>query len=698
MDIPPYFIMKKPILFFSIFLLKVVYICAIPACGTLLSVPQRDGTMLHIRQVGDEHFHFYLSSDYLFVTQDSANCWCYAKYQNGEFYSTQVLAHDANQRNAEETSFVERNVGMLDFKQQKNNICKLWEDRREQGNAKRISRQRKTLEHNTYYGERKGLVILVDFTNQKMKSTQSQELYYRMFNEFGYSDNNHVGSVSDFFRDQSYGKFNLTFDVVGPVSLPNTYGYYGTNGLNNPSGNDKKAHEMIHDACLLADKEVNFSDYDWDGDGEVDQVYVIYAGYGEATGGPSNTIWPHHSRLHYDYDESLVLDNVVIDEYACSNELYSHNNAYMGIGTACHEFSHCLGLPDLYDTDYTGAFGMGGWSIMDGGSYNGPMGLGEVPCGYTAFERYYVGWLDFVEVSSTIRIDGMRDIGVVPIAYKVQNGGNKNEFYTVEYRKGEKWFSYVKEIPNPHGLLITHIDYDSSAWIKNRVNPSTSHQRMSIIPADNHYSVNGEYSDWMGDLFPGYMSVSVMDDNSHIETGGKLFTPNLDGTYNMGITLNQITENSDGTASYNIIFNRELYAPHSIVVNDLFIIGFGISWEPVPTADSYTVELNWLVSKKPLVKKTEIFEDIKDTSFRFENLSDYKYNFRVRSNRDGISTEWSEYKSFDFKTQDVIDEINDIHADKNDIIYDIQGNRVCGNDKHGIYIIRRNGNYIKVLR
>lgn len=127
---------------------------------------------------------------------------------------------------------------------------------------------------------------------------------------------------------------------------------------------------MIIEACQLVDDKVNFKDYDWDGDGEVDQVFVIYAGYGEHAGAPSNTIWPHESSLG---NRSIMLDGVRINTYACSSELNGNSGQVMaGIGTPCHEFSHCLGFPDLYDTDYSGAFGMSYWDVMNSGSHSGP--------------------------------------------------------------------------------------------------------------------------------------------------------------------------------------------------------------------------------------------------------------------------------------------------------------------------------------
>ena len=154
-----------------------------------------------------------------------------------------------------------------------------------------------------------------------------------------------TGSVRDYFRAQSYGQFAPEFDVVGPLTAANDMAYYGRHSGNN---NDSHVPELVWEACLQADPLVNFADYDWNGDGEADLVYMVYAGYSEAQGAAPETIWPQ--KWYLTMYQSLQLDGVTIDGYACSSELRGTSGSELdGIGTACHEFSHCLGLPDTYD-------------------------------------------------------------------------------------------------------------------------------------------------------------------------------------------------------------------------------------------------------------------------------------------------------------------------------------------------------------
>jgi M6 family metalloprotease-like protein len=191
------------------------------------------------------------------------------------------------------------------------------------------------------------------------------------------------GSARQYFHDTSWGQYNPQFDVVGPYTLSQSYAYYGKN-------NDANVGEMIRDACKMADEDgVDFTQYDNDNDGKVDFVYVLYAGYGEADGGPANTVWPHNYDLRYT-GVTCNVDGKTVRNYACSNEISYYSKLYNGIGTFCHEFSHVLGLPDLYETNQTpkGLHTLLDWDILDYGPYNND---GNTPPAYSAYERFYMG-------------------------------------------------------------------------------------------------------------------------------------------------------------------------------------------------------------------------------------------------------------------------------------------------------------------
>ena len=352
--------------------------------------------------------------------------------------------------------------------------------------------------HEPYIGKKKGLILLVDFTNKKFEDDHTLDLYKDITNKVGFkSDLGFVGSVKDYFLAQSGGQFELDFDVIGPLTMPKTYGYYGAN----TQGDDTNPGLMIATACEMADEFVNFKDYDWDGDGEVDQVFVIYAGLGEAAGGDANTIWPHEWKLQYnDYGKTLQLDDVTINTYACGPELtvkrsYTGTTTVIeGIGTICHEFSHCLGLPDVYDTAYGGGYGMNAWDLMCSGSYNGNS---YIPAGFTSYEKMYCGWYQPIVLNNDTIVKDMKPLSEGGEFYIIYNDAHPDEYYLLENRQKTGWDA---ALPG-NGLLVIHVDYDPLPWQYNFVNNYTSypnynnHERYTVIAADNNRGSNDVATD-----------------------------------------------------------------------------------------------------------------------------------------------------------------------------------------------------------
>lgn len=530
------------------------------------TVQQPDGTTLTLRLVGDEHFHYYV---------DVNSGREMLRHDDGTYYY--AAASLMQQYRAEaKLQRIQNNERRLE-RLQKHRVSAVGSQTAPNG------QKRVTGEFNgALTGTRKGLVILINFSGTSLdlpyQFQTSADDWKRAFNEVGYSDNDAVGSVHDYFYDQSYGKFDLEFDVVGPYTVSRELEYYGKN---NSYGNDARAANMVNEACRLANPDVNYADYDWDGDGEVDQVYVVYAGYGEATAGvDSNTIWPHEFHLSNSsvtMYQPIRLDGVKIDTYACSNELCGNSGVKQnGIGTACHEFSHCIGYPDFYDTDYSGGFGMDCMDIMCSGGHNGPNYDCEVPCGFTSYERWMAGWLEPVVLDGPCFIDGMKDIADAPEAYIIYNDGNRDEYFLLENRQGKRWFSFCATYQPHHGMLVTHVDYDKEAWRWNTPNDDPAHQRMTIIPAGGTY---GKYleqqktwypskAEYLSMTFPGTKRVRTLDNDSHYDCGGKLWNRNTDKTYKMNKPITQITENLiDGTISFMFMEGSVGGQLHTITFN-----------------------------------------------------------------------------------------------------------------------------------
>ncbi len=415
-----------------------------------------------------------------------------------------------------------------------------------------------------YKGSKKGLIILVEFKDKTFNMSSPQAYYNRQANEKGFDDGRQKGSVSDYFYDQSDGQFDLKFDVVGPVKMLDGYAFYGQDGSNGDI--DVNVGSMLVSAISMVSDQLNWADYDWDGDNEVEQVYFIYAGGGQATGAGSNTIWPHKHNLRYRKETNykpMVIDGITVDTYACSNEINQNNNT-AGIGTLCHEFSHCMGLPDMYDTSGNSGntaanYGMGTWDIMNSGSYNNN---GYTPAGYTSWEKMMSGWLEPVELTSDAVVKDMAPLSEGGQSYIIYNPAYRNEYYMIEHRAKTGW---DKNIP-AEGMLILHVDYDERIFnlynapntFQNGVN---DHQRLTIFHADNTEGDRNETTD----PYP-YNNLNVLSNYS--TPAATLHNANVDGTKMMNIRVNRIKRNEDGTMSF--VFGDMASADKSVLFAESF--------------------------------------------------------------------------------------------------------------------------------
>lgn len=474
-------------------------ILAIPAKRVRSELMLADSTAVEATLMGDEHVHYYLTDDGRALQAEPGRETFHFVNLDSLQSSWNSKLSDCNKRRA--ARFSSRRA---------------WGD-----------------DSNPISGSKRSLVILVNFSDRKMY--YNRQLYDRFFNQLGFHDYGMQGSVHDYFRSQSYGLFDLSFDVVGPVTLSKQMSYYGEN---DSDGNDMHPGEMVSDACQMVDETVDFSKYDWDGDGFVDQIFFVYAGYAESNGAPQNTIWPHESQLSecYFFDDGpgpLRLDGVWIDTYACSNELSERSGTQLaGIGPACHEFTHCLNIPDMYDTGGK-SFGMATWDVMDYGIYNGNCCC---PASYTSYERMYCGWLTPMVLSSSYQIVNMQPITSVPEAYIIYNSAYANEYYLLENHQPESW----DQSAYGHGMLVLHVDFDPDAWIENTVNNDGNHQRMTIIPADGMRTFS--VKSLAGDPWPGTTKNNEL--SSDTQPAATLYHKNELGTLLMEYALSDISENN----------------------------------------------------------------------------------------------------------------------------------------------------------
>lgn len=530
---------------------------AVPALPVRSTVTLADGTKVEATLQGDEHLHFFrLDDGRLALPQNDGNY----RLASEQEVSTLWTERMTEARKRQSTRLMKARGEEL--------WTPVWQ-KSGRAAAKKYAAKAST----AFQGQKRGLVILVNFTDLYMSVPNPQATFNDFFNKEGYNQGGMTGSVHDYFASQSYGQLDLLFDVVGPVTMSQPHSYYGEDKDGSTNANIK---EMVEEACRKADSQVDYTRYDWDGDGEVDQVFFIFAGYAQSQGAPSDCIWPHEWSVS---ERNLSFDGVRIGTYACSSELRGKEGTEMdGIGTACHEFSHCLGIMDHYDTQGSN-YGMGSWDVMASGSYNNSS---RTPSGYTAYERWVSGWLEPVEINKATYVQNMKALVDEPEAYVLYNDYNPNEFYLLENRQQKSWDSGH----NGHGLLVVHVDYDRNTWLYNQINVDANRQRMTIIPADASLN-SGSTS---GDPWPGSMHKTSLTDAT--SPAAIVYNAGPDGYAFMGKPLTEIAEDeARGQISFACM-RGTLPTPVLGEVSDVTSSSFSIDWQPVEGATSYEISLH----------------------------------------------------------------------------------------------------------
>lgn len=535
---------------------------AAPADKTPVTVTQPDGSPLTLQLVGDEFFHYNTTVDGYTILQVDGG-WQYAVSRDGQLHPSGRLAHDSEHRTADEAEWLAQvpqhltSEGAIVAARQ----ARAWRD----GPAERTP----TIDYSNFHG----LIVLVDYTDKQFSMDNPSEFYNRMVNQEGYTGFDYngqfvpcTGSVRDYFKDQSSGLFNPQFDVVGPVTVP--FECTAHTGNSNSWRVFKAAMDSVG-------PNLDLSQYDLNHDGMVDMIIFIGAGYASNYGGNnSNYLWPHKSLL-YDYDHYSYLryNGIFAGTYAATVEMYGWeaeaNNTPMGIGTIAHEFGHVLGLPDTYDTDYSGSGGQshdpGDWDVMASGNN---LNQSRTPCGYNLWERYALGW------ANPPVLDQAGSYSLNPL--NTSNEGFilgtpvEKEYFMLENRQQTGWDAYLPG----HGMLIFRVDSTSTTpWTQHKVNADPSHNYFELLRAGE--SASGANA---SDPFPGSDDVSVCS-NYRLHTWSGETNPYM---------LNDITE-SDGVIRFLVIDMSQVSSQVE-------------TFDPMPVSDGSTVELAGDLATWKLIK------------------------------------------------------------------------------------------------
>ena len=507
--------MKKLLLSLTLLLLTLSTF-AVPAYRGWQTKSQPDGTTIQVRLIGDEFHHYWQDQAGNVVKCDSLGYWRVVESQ-----PTPATIKARRQASPMLQSRPQKAVGSVNLAP-------------------------------------RGLVILVNFKDTKFNASNTQSDMDDLMNSISYTYNDATGSVRQYFSDQSDGQYKPDFDVIGPVTLSNNVAHYGGNDA---GGDDLLPGDMVVEACSIANAlhNVDFTQYDNDRDGYVDFVYVIYAGKGEADGGTENTIWPHswdvYSAEYFgncSYNESKrMFDDRYIYQYACSAELDGPTGKRAGIGTIAHEFSHVIGLPDLYDIDYGQNYEdemtPGVWHLMDHGSYNND---GRTPPSYTIYDKYFLGWATPTNPSNTAQKLTL----AANEGYQITSGNtllaatSTSTAYYIENRQQSGWDAHLPG----HGLLIWKVTYDSSVWADNGPNDQDGTLRYTIISASGKTTGIGTGAD----PFPGTQRKT--------EWRGVNGKPLLNITEKNGIiSLSYIEEVDESICSYEVAYENATVSSES---------------------------------------------------------------------------------------------------------------------------------------
>ena len=490
-----------------------------------ITVKQADGTTLTLIGHGDENFHWSTTTDGVIVVRSGNSFYVADIDDHGKLKPTKFLAHNRSERSLQENVIIAQ--------QDRQKFIQIAEETM----AFHRSVRKASIEQNAKYpytphtGNVRGIIILIEFadTTFTLPNPKKSFEFYLNGDHAGATDlvngeSNIAGSVHKYFNDMSFGNFSLSFDVYGPVKV---------SGKTSDYVKDKS--KLVREACLAADNLIDFSNplYDADGNGIVDFVSIVYAGYSASYAASSDLwIWPSSNGTNIGkFDGAQVYRWLVCNELngfpgAFATEPYCRIN---GIGLFCHEFSHCLGLPDIYHTNTAARVDnqeMEFWDLMDGGEY---LAQGYVPPTYTAWERETMGWMTIDALTTDWKGFELKTVDKGGKAYRFMNPNDKSlrEYMMIENIQNKGWNTYQRG----HGLLVYHVNYPSDLVnVSDHPNNVKGEPRMAVVPADGlllssynvgiesiinpetgtYYTQNEYFMHHAGDPFPGSKGVTSL--------------------------------------------------------------------------------------------------------------------------------------------------------------------------------------------
>lgn len=556
-------------------------------------ITQSDGTEIMVYAYGDCDNHWYTTADGVLLYHEGFDYYVAKVDADGKLMPTKQLAHEMTQRSAAEVKLV------------KAQNRKLFYDKKKETSARLAPRKEPVENDETLFfhtGSPKALVILAEFTDSVFKDSDPKSVFEQYLNA-DVIDNTvgngtvgrNYGSVKKYFSDMSFGTFTPQFDIYGPYQMSQKLKYYG-------DGDKDRMDRLIPELCQLADADIDFSQYDQNNDGKVDLVYIICASYSQSwTQNSSDCIWPKSgSAANYGKANFGTYDGKGVYRFGVHTELNAYPGAFTqpyrinGVGLFCHEFSHCIGLPDIYPTDKAAQTAlnpaMENWDLMDGGEY---VYNGYYPTEYTAWEREAMGWFTIDTLKTThkgsVTVSNINNGGK---AYRIVNENSEGgkEYLILQYLENKGWNTRLPGLTKNsegrnvqlqcNGMLVSHVEYDAAAFslssgtpstLPNSVNNVIGHSRFTIIPADGEYISSYDKNNkdiytlsMAGDPFPGTSNTTELLSIPWY-TGEDVSKPLLNITENTSSTNSGVT--FDYIVPNDVFEEKEGSAIDSIFVN-----------------------------------------------------------------------------------------------------------------------------------
>lgn len=660
---------------------------AVPAYPGLIKQINPDGEAVEIRLRGDEYFSYATdAAGRWLMEQNAAGYWAVMTRGGMQMAAT---ADNINMlREAQDASFGSNTIEP---------IARYAELSDTDGRSKFPS-----------VGTGDYLIVLLQYKDVKFSMADPQKYYQDWFNKQNFVDEDIKLSARDYYIKVSDGKFKPNFVISPVITLPRTSQFYVGSG-----GKYSYFSRAIRDALTqLESQNFDFSRFDLDNDGVIDNIYFIYAGYGQADTGDTSTIWPHASSYSGTYGGKAG------GRYACSNELrgshrYLNDKRKTGIGTFCHEFGHVLGLPDMYDPNYNPeceALTPGNWSIMCNGSY---LGDGCLPAGYAAYDRWACRWMEYTEVEAEKEYSLPPLVNAAPVAYrlKVPTSASFSEYYVFENRTQKDVDTNVPA----SGMLVWHVDYDYWVWRSNRVNSTASHMRLTVVPPVGQ---TRDFAQWpAAGPYGKVIAPEIPSALTPFNTPTQTWTPCL-----YDIAYNNDTQNASFKYTKQAPKYDGLVAPKAGKLNEGKQEGMKICWNHLPEATGYIITVQRRNSSgstfyvdncnDKLVNDTKIFINESAAMQRQDNRYTIRAIGPVLPSSKVFDSGWfkpEELPSYDPNWEDGVDGITaddlDITIENGNIIAP-QGTRVFNmsgmetgteNLAPGIYIVRVGLKALKVV-